>query len=63
VVINNLDVVGVAVAKFETNSPTAIDDHRPLTFAFAFELVQANPAFGNEKTIAASPDSRGRRFS
>src|SRR5260370_42661608 len=41
-IIDDLDLVGVALAKFETNSPSRIHGHRPLAPALTLKLVQAD---------------------
>jgi hypothetical protein len=42
VVIDDLDLVGVALAKFEADTPALVDRHGSLIPAVALELVQAN---------------------
>src|SRR5690348_7222057 len=42
VVIDNFDVVCVALAKLETDAPALVHGHRPLIFSTAFELVETN---------------------
>src|SRR5579864_458437 len=39
-IIDNLDVVCVALPEFETDTPPRIDGHRPLPLAVALELMQ-----------------------
>jgi hypothetical protein len=41
-VIYDLDVVSVALAKFETNTPAIVDRHRPLPPPIALELMEAD---------------------
>ena len=40
VIVDDLDVVGVTLAKHEADSPACIHPHGPLPFALGFELVQ-----------------------
>jgi hypothetical protein len=48
VIVDDLHVVGVAFPELETNTPTLVDRHRPLSFAVAFELVQPDAPQGAE---------------
>jgi hypothetical protein len=42
VIIDDLDVVGIALAKFEADTPALVDRHRPLSPPVTFELVKAD---------------------
>ena len=42
VIVDDLDLVSVALAKLETDAPTCIHGHRPLIFPPAFQLMQAD---------------------
>ena len=39
-IIDNLDIVGIALAELETDPPQPVYGHGPLSFAVAFELVK-----------------------
>jgi hypothetical protein len=41
VIVDDLDLVGVRVPPFETDSPLVIDANTPLTFSVTFELLQS----------------------
>ena len=41
-VIDDLDRVGMALAKFEADTPALVDRHRPLAAAVTLELVEAD---------------------
>jgi hypothetical protein len=41
-VIHDFDLIRIALAKFEANSPAIIDRHRPLTTPISPKLVQAD---------------------
>lgn len=41
-IVDDLYLVGVALAEFETDAPTLVDRHCPLSFAVALQLVQSD---------------------
>ena len=41
-VVDDLDIVGIALTKLEANSPARVHGHRPLVFAITSELVEAD---------------------
>src|SRR6202051_3125632 len=42
VIVGDLDLVSIALAKLETDAPPRVHGHRPLIFPLAFQLVQTN---------------------
>jgi hypothetical protein len=42
VVVDDLNLISVALAELEANSPWPVDRHRPLQLAAALELMQAD---------------------
>jgi hypothetical protein len=50
VVVYDLSLVGIAFMKFETNSPTLVDRHRPLLPAITLELVKTHTLQGTQVT-------------
>jgi hypothetical protein len=42
VIVDDFDIVGVSVAKYEADAPRSIDGHSPLLAPPALELVEAN---------------------
>ena len=42
VIIDDFYLVGIALAEFETNAPTLIDCHGPLSPAIALQLMQSD---------------------
>ena len=43
-IIDKLDVMGIALTEFEADTPSLIHGHGPLSLAAALELMQANAA-------------------
>ena len=54
-VIDDFDLMGVALAKFEADTPACVDGHGPLVFTIALELVQAHAL---KRTEVADHDVR-----
>src|SRR5713101_5513062 len=44
VIVDELDVVGIALTEFETDTPSLIHGHGPLSIALSLEPMQANAA-------------------
>ena len=49
VIVDDLDVVGVAFPERETNTPTCVHGHRPLALPVSLELVQSD-ALDNDRS-------------
>jgi hypothetical protein len=48
VVIDDFDLIGVALPELEANAPWAVDSHCPLPIPIALQLMQADTFEGTE---------------
>ena len=55
VIVDDLDLVSIALAKFEADAPPLVYGHRPLAFAVALKLMQADASERTQIVQATSP--------